>query len=116
MKLIVKKYKILSSTNDKAISLIKKNKLKPTIILSDSQKKGRGRYGKKWISFTGNLFMSIFFEIKKNISVSKFNKKNCLIVKKSLSKILKNINVKSPNDLLIKKKKILWYFTRNTYS
>ena len=105
MKLIVKKYKILSSTNDKAISLIKKNKLKPTIILSDSQKKGRGRYGKKWISFTGNLFMSIFFEIKKNISVSKFNKKNCLIVKKSLSKILKNINVKSPNDLLIKKKK-----------
>ena len=41
MKLIVKKYKILSSTNDKAISLIKKNKLKPTIILSDSQKKGR---------------------------------------------------------------------------
>ena len=40
MKLIVKKYKILSSTNDKAISLIKNNKFKPTIILSDSQKKG----------------------------------------------------------------------------
>ena len=28
-----------------------------------------------------------------------------MIVKKSLSKILKNINVKSPNDLLIKRKK-----------
>ena len=115
MKLIVKKYKILSSTNDKAISLIKKNKLKPTIILSDSQKKGRGRYGKKWISFNGNLFMSIFFEIKKNISVSKFNKKNCLIVKKSLSKILKNINVKSPNDLLIKKKNFVVFYKKHLF-
>tara|TARA_Y100001970_G_C14211025_1_gene846927 strand:+ start:1042 stop:1551 length:510 start_codon:yes stop_codon:yes gene_type:complete len=105
MKLILKKYKILSSTNDKAISLIKNDNIKPTLILSEKQKNGRGRYGKKWISFAGNLFMTIFFKIKKNIDISKFNKKNCIIIKRSLSTVLKGIKIKFPNDLLIKKRK-----------
>ena len=35
------------------------------IIICDFQKKGRGRYGKKWITLKENLFMSIFFETKK---------------------------------------------------
>ena len=58
----------VTSTNDIAISLIKKNEKKPSIIVANVQRKGRGTRGKKWISKKGNIFMSIFFKIneKKN--------------------------------------------------
>ena len=42
------KYKCVNSTNDVAIGLIKKN-IKSGIVISKMQKKGRGRYGRKWI-------------------------------------------------------------------
>ena len=64
-------YKKVNSTNDLAIKKIKSG-YKKGIIVSEYQKKGRGQFGKKWTSFRGNLFISIFFEIKKKY----FNKKN----------------------------------------
>ena len=75
------KYKIINSTNDTAIKKIKKGYLKG-VITSDNQKKARGQYGKKWVCYKGNLFMSIFFRIKKNINLNKITKLNCEIVKK----------------------------------
>ena len=30
-------------------------------IIAKNQKKGKGQYGKKWTSYNGNLFVSIFF-------------------------------------------------------
>ena len=30
----------------------------------DTQKSGRGQYGKKWISFKGNFFVSFFFRLE----------------------------------------------------
>ena len=99
-------FKTLNSTNDKAISLLKKKNTKPTIIICDFQKKGRGRYGKKWITLKENLFMSIFFETKKKFENKYFTQKNCLIVKNSLSKLIKGIKIKKPNDLLVQRKKI----------
>ena len=50
MKLKSLKFKSVKSTNDIAHMLIKKNKIRPTIILSEKQTKGRGTMGKKWIS------------------------------------------------------------------
>ena len=72
MKINLKKFKKVKSTNDIAINLIKKNISAPTLITSDKQTKGRGRIGKKWISKKGNLFISIFFKFdqKKKISNS----------------------------------------------
>ena len=61
MKMKLIKFKRVKSTNDLAIKLIKNEKFKPTIIISDTQTKGRGTRGKKWISLKGNLFLSIFF-------------------------------------------------------
>ena len=99
------KYKKINSTNDIAIKKIKQGYLKG-IITSDIQKKARGQYGKKWICFKGNLFMSIFFKIKKNISLVKITKLNCEIIKKSINqKIKKKIKIKYPNDLLINNRK-----------
>jgi len=98
-------YKKVNSTNDLAIKKIKYG-LRRGIIISESQNKGRGQFGNVWISFKGNLFMSIFFEVKKNISVKKMITMNCEIIKKTLLKYLKNkITIKYPNDLQINKKK-----------
>ena len=33
-------------------------------LVSDTQSMGRGQYGKKWISYKGNLFVSFFHELE----------------------------------------------------
>ena len=42
-----KVFKIVKSTNDIALSLLKKNISVPTLITSEKQTNGRGRIGKK---------------------------------------------------------------------
>ena len=78
------------------------------MVVAETQKKGRGQYGRKWISSKGNLFVSFFNELnKKNKSINEITKINCLLVKKLLSLFTrKKILFKKPNDLLIDKKKI----------
>ena len=99
-------YKKVNSTNDLAIKIIKTGIIKG-IIIADYQKKGRGQQGKKWLSFKGNIFMTIFFKIKKNINIKKITVLNCKIIKKVLFQyIKKKITIKAPNDLLVNKKKI----------
>ena len=102
------KFKKVESTNNSAIRIIKNSNVNYGMIISNEQKKGRGQYGKKWISSKGNLFVSFFNELnQKNLSISTITKINCLLVKKLLSKFTsKNIFFKKPNDLLIDKKKI----------
>ena len=99
-------YKKVNSTNDLAIKKIKSGITKG-IIIADYQKKGRGQQGKKWISFKGNIFMTIFFKIKESIGIKKITILNCKVIKKTLSQyIKKTITIKPPNDLLVDKKKI----------
>ena len=99
-------YKKVNSTNDLAIKKIKTG-ITQGIIIADYQKKGRGQHGKKWLSFNGNLFITIFFKIKENINIKKITILNCKIIKKSIFKYIKKaISIKPPNDLLINKKKI----------
>ena len=86
MKLKKFNFKIVNSTNDLAIQLIKNTNNKSGIVIAERQKKGRGQYGKKWTSFKGNLFVSIFFKITKvQLSLKDLTKVNCLLVKKLLS-------------------------------
>ena len=108
MKIKLLKFKKVKSTNDVAIKLIKKDLLKPTLIFSEQQTKGRGTMGKKWISSKGNLFLSILFLINsKKINYKQFALLNAYLIKRILSKfIFKKINIKWPNDLLIDKKKV----------
>jgi BirA family biotin operon repressor/biotin-[acetyl-CoA-carboxylase] ligase len=108
MKLKKFNFKIINSTNDKAFQIIKNTNNKSGIVIAEKQKKGRGQYGKKWTSFKGNLFISIFFQINKvQLSLKDLTKVNCLLVKKLLSNFYKDkIVVKKPNDLLINKMKI----------
>ncbi len=108
MKFKLFKYKKVKSTNTTAIRIIKNSNINYGMIISEMQKSGKGQYGKKWISYKGNLFTSFFFELENlNKSLKELTKLNCLLVKKLLSIYYKNkIFYKKPNDLLINKKKI----------
>tara|TARA_B100000963_G_C22571554_1_gene646340 strand:+ start:573 stop:1109 length:537 start_codon:yes stop_codon:yes gene_type:complete len=108
MKFKVFKFKKVKSTNNTAIRIIKNSNTNFGMIISQAQSKGRGQYGKKWISYKGNLFVSFFFKLNDlKTSLKDFTKLNCLLVKQILSIYYKkNISFKKPNDLLINKEKI----------
>ena len=101
-------YKSVNSTNDIAIKLIKKKNIKIGFIYAEKQKKGRGQRGKRWISYKGNLFVTIFFRLKKNnLSLKKLTQANAKTVVKLISLYCKKkIKIKLPNDILVDKKKI----------
>ena len=115
MKLKKFKFKTVNSTNDIAIRLIKKTNNKFGIIVADKQKKGRGQRGNKWVSFKGNLFVSIFFSLEQiNMSLKQLTKANIFLIKKTLLQFCKKkISIKPPNDLLIDKKKFVEFFKKH---
>ena len=101
------KFKKVKSTNNTAIRLIKSKNFKSGMVIAETQSKGKGQYGRTWISNKGNLFVSFFHELSLSIPISKITNINCLLVKKLLSKyIKKKIIFKKPNDLLVNKKKV----------
>tara|TARA_B100000579_G_scaffold280688_1_gene232359 strand:+ start:1915 stop:2487 length:573 start_codon:yes stop_codon:yes gene_type:complete len=108
MKLKLIKFKRVQSTNNTALKFIKKKKLKPILITSLVQTKGKGTIGKKWISKKGNLFISILFEIdQRRINFRQYAVLNAHLFKRIIKKYSKKkIEIKWPNDLLIKKEKI----------
>ena len=108
MKFKIFKFKKVQSTNNSAIRIIKSSNIDYGMIVADEQKKGRGQYGKKWISYNGNLFVSFFYKLENlAVSIKQITSINCLLVKKLLSIYYKKkIIFKKPNDLLINKKKI----------
>ena len=63
MKLKKFNFKNINSTNNLAIRIIKRTNTVSGIVTAEKQKKAKGQYGKKWISYKGNLFVSIFFPI-----------------------------------------------------
>ena len=106
MKLPIFSYKKVLSTNSTALRLLKNGCLSGSII-SELQSSGKGQQGKKWISKKGNLFATYFFEINKKLSLKKITKFNVILIKKVISKLIKNkITIKFPNDLLINNEKV----------
>ena len=108
MKLKIVKFKSVKSTNDEAIKLIRSEKYLLGLVSTNSQIKGRATMGKKWISYKGNIFISIFFKVNLiKIKIENYLSINAKIIKKILSIYTKKIiKIKKPNDLLIDGKKI----------
>ena len=108
MKFKIYRFNNVKSTNNSAIRIIKNSNTDYGMIITNKQKSGRGQYGKKWISYNGNLFVSFFYKLENLVvSIKQITSINCLLVKKLLSIYYKKkIIFKKPNDLLINKKKI----------
>ena len=108
MKFEIFKFKNVTSTNDAAIDLIKNEKKNSGCVSAEIQTKGRGTRGKKWISKKGNFFCSIFFQLKNHYpSFKEFSIINPIIISEVIKKFCnKKISIKSPNDVLVNRKKI----------
>ena len=109
MKFEIFKFKNVTSTSDIAINLIKDEKKEIGCVYAETQTKGRGTYGKKWISKKGNLFGSIFFPLKKNYPpFNEFSTINPVIISEVIKRFCKKkvISLKWPNDVFVNKKKI----------
>tara|TARA_B110000967_G_scaffold94652_1_gene97248 strand:- start:573 stop:1136 length:564 start_codon:yes stop_codon:yes gene_type:complete len=108
MKLKIIRFKSVKSTNDEAVKLIRSDKYLSGLVTANTQTRGRGTMGKKWISCKGNIFISIFFKVNLvKIKIKNYLIINAKIIKKILNENTKKIiKIKKPNDLLIEKKKI----------
>jgi len=104
-------FQILSSTNDKAKELAKKNK-NNLVIISERQERGRGRFGRKWSSELGGLYMTVILKEKDLDKARYLTFIAAISVAKSVRK-LSNLNakVKWPNDVLVNDKKICGILT-----
>ena len=62
MKLKQFNFKKVKSTNQTAISIIQNSKNQFGVVVSETQSGGKGQYGRKWISYRGNIFLSFFLD------------------------------------------------------
>ena len=103
----------IDSTNSEAVRLVKSGISGNFVILASSQTMGRGRRGKQWCSAAGNLYVSLLLD--KNILIEKQPQLSFVtalaayetikyLAKKS--KIILDIKLKWPNDILINGKKV----------
>jgi len=109
MKFEIFKFESVTSTNDVAIDLIKKEKKEFGCVYANIQTKGRGTRGREWISEKGDFFGSIFFPLKNNYPpFNEFSIINPVIISGVIKHFCKkeNINLKFPNDVFVNGKKI----------
>lgn len=109
MKFEILKFKSVTSTNDVAINLIREKSKRYGCVYSALQTKGRGTYGKKWISQKGNLFCSLFFQLKQSHpSFDEFTTINPIIILNTITKFCdkSKLSLKYPNDIFYNRKKI----------
>ena len=93
MKLKLVKFKRIKSTNNVAIKLIRSDKYSSGLVSADSQTKGRGTMGKKWISHKGNIFISIFFKVNLiKLKIENYLAINAKIIKKILNEYYKHLD------------------------
>jgi len=98
------------STNESLIKLAKEGYPEGYSLLSINQTSGRGTRKKKWISISGNLFLSTL--IRPNIEITKLSQISIIFglslfqFINSLGLDKKKIKIKWPNDILIESKKV----------
>jgi len=101
----------VDSTNTFSKKLIEEYDFKKGFIISDIQTRGKGRYGKHWVSKIGNIYLSFFFQ-KHNINFKKFYLIFPVLIKKFIEKYTNSkVLIKWPNDIIINEKKICGILT-----
>lgn len=92
----------LDSTNDYAKGLLDAAP-EGTVVIADSQRKGKGRLGRNWYSPEGGLWFSIILRKGNGLLIP-------LMAGVTLCDILRgfdlNVSIKWPNDIIIRGKKI----------
>ncbi|MEM4650062.1 MAG: biotin--[acetyl-CoA-carboxylase] ligase, partial [Candidatus Bathyarchaeia archaeon] len=101
-------FKTVDSTNNIAKKLAEEGFEEGTIIVAETQTKGRGRYRRTWFSPKGGLWFSIILrpEMSPN-EVFKLNFLTTLSIVKAINDLYNlKAEIKWPNDVLINGKKV----------
>lgn len=106
-------FKEVNSTNDVARKLANEGAEEGTIVIAESQRSGKGRRGKKWISPSGGVWMTII--LRPDIEPTKAPQLT-LVTGVAVAETLNqecglNIGIKWPNDILIGDKKVCGILT-----
>ncbi|HEU04420.1 MAG TPA: biotin--[acetyl-CoA-carboxylase] ligase [Nitrosopumilus sp.] len=98
----------IDSTQNFAIEIASNSKENGTVVISQKQTRGRGRLGRKWLSPAGGIWLSIVFHPKFDISISTlFPIAASVALSNAIEKVIrKKSEVKWPNDVTIKGKKV----------
>jgi BirA family biotin operon repressor/biotin-[acetyl-CoA-carboxylase] ligase len=101
-------FESIDSTQNQALKMANDSKNNGTIIIAEKQTGGKGRLGRKWISPKGGIWLSIILHPKFDISITTlFPIASSLALSYAIEKICKiNPELKWPNDLTIKGKKV----------
>jgi BirA family biotin operon repressor/biotin-[acetyl-CoA-carboxylase] ligase len=98
----------IDSTNIKGMELGDQGSPEGTVILAETQSKGKGRLGRSWISPKGNIYLSVI--LRPNISPSQaplITLMGAVACTTALRKALNiPVEIKWPNDIIFEGKKL----------
>lgn len=109
-------YPEVDSTNEVAKRLAQEGAPEGTVVIAESQRSGRGRRGKKWISPSGGVWMTII--LRPDIPPSKAPQLT-LVTGVAVAETLDqecglDVGIKWPNDILIGEKKVCGILTEGS--
>ena len=98
----------LESTQNQALKMADDPTNNGSVIIAEKQTGGKGRSGRKWVSPKGGIWLSLILYPKFDISITTlFPIASSLALSKSIEQVFKiSPELKWPNDLTIKSKKI----------
>jgi len=111
-------YPEVDSTNNVAKELAEKGAVEGTIVIAESQRRGKGRRGKKWLSPSGGVWMTII--LRPDIPTSQAPILT-LLTGVAVAETLNHecgldVGIKWPNDILIGEKKVCGILTEASAS
>ena len=114
-KFIIKNYKTLLSTNQKAKELAEKGAKPWTVIVAENQTEGRGRERHEWCSPKGGLYFSIILPKSNLEDLQTLTILAAFLTAKAIKENFQGIEplIKLPNDVLINGKKVAGVLTEN---
>ncbi len=107
-------FEITDSTNEFAKELALKGEVEGTVVVSEHQRSGKGRLGRKWVSKKGkNILFSVIFRPKIPVERVAYLTMICsLAIVSSLKRLFCiDVGIKWPNDIYYKGKKLCGILT-----
>jgi biotin-[acetyl-CoA-carboxylase] ligase BirA-like protein len=106
-------FRSLTSTNDTAKQLASSGVKEGTIVLAESQSRGKGRLGRKWFSPEGGLWFSVILRPRiKPKHALKLTLLGSVATVKTLNELYEiGAEIKWPNDILINRGKVCGVLT-----
>jgi len=106
-------FRRVTSTNDIAKELAAKGAREGTVIVAETQTRGRGRLGREWASPAGGIWLSIILRPRVNPrDASKLTLTTSVAVARTINKLYHlKAEIKWPNDVQISGKKVCGILT-----